>query len=89
VQFKPNSDGHIFLLHIDEIEPLAQRAGLTVEKIALFTSPLTAGHMKTEPLLKILPRRIVQIAESIGRSLPSALKRKALVQMGVRFRKPN
>jgi 2-polyprenyl-6-hydroxyphenyl methylase/3-demethylubiquinone-9 3-methyltransferase len=87
VQFKPNSDGHIFLLHIDEIESLAQRAGLTVEKIALFTSPLTAGHMKTEPLLKILPRRIVQIAESIGRSLPSALKRKALVQMGVLFRK--
>src|SRR4030081_209030 len=55
VQFKPNSDGHIFLLHADEIEPLAQRAGLVVEKVVLFTSPLTAGHVKTEALLKILP----------------------------------
>jgi 2-polyprenyl-6-hydroxyphenyl methylase/3-demethylubiquinone-9 3-methyltransferase len=86
-QFKPNADGHIFLLHVDEIEPLAQRAGLVVEKIALFTNPLTAGHVKTESLLKMLPRGIVQIAESVSRSLPSPLKKKALVQMGVRFRK--
>jgi 2-polyprenyl-3-methyl-5-hydroxy-6-metoxy-1,4-benzoquinol methylase len=86
-QFKPNADGHIFLLHVDEIEPLAQRAGLVMEKIALFTSPLTAGHVKTEALLKILPRKIVQIAETVSRSLPSPLKKKALVQMGVRFRK--
>jgi 2-polyprenyl-6-hydroxyphenyl methylase/3-demethylubiquinone-9 3-methyltransferase len=87
VQFKPNADGHIFLLHLDEIEPLATRAGLEVEKIALFTNPLTAGHVKTEPLLKILPRRIVEWAESASRRLPSALKSKALVQMGVRLRK--
>ena len=87
MQFKPNADGHIFLLHVDEIEPLAQRARLVVEKIVLFTNPLTAGHVKTEPLLKILPRGFVRLAENISRSLPSPLKKKALVQMGVRFRK--
>lgn len=86
-QFKPNAGGHIFLLHVDEIEPLAKRAGLVVEKIALLTNPLTAGHLKTEPLLKILPRGIVAVAESVTRSLPSTLKKKALVQMAVRFRK--
>jgi 2-polyprenyl-3-methyl-5-hydroxy-6-metoxy-1,4-benzoquinol methylase len=89
IQFKPNADGHIFLLHANEIEPLARRAGLVVEKIALLTSPLTAGHVRTEPLLKILPRGIVQIAERVSRSLPWVLKKKALVQMGVRFRKEN
>ena len=88
MQFKPNADGHIFLLHADEIEPLAQGAGLVVEKIALFTNPLTAGHVKTESLLKILPRRIVQVAESVSRVLPSPLKKKTFVQMAVRFRKP-
>lgn len=87
MQFKPNADGHIFLLHVDEIEPLAQRAGLTVEKIVLFTNPLTAGHVKTEPLLKILPRGIVRASETVTRSLPNAVKKKALVQMGVRFRR--
>jgi 2-polyprenyl-6-hydroxyphenyl methylase/3-demethylubiquinone-9 3-methyltransferase len=87
VQFKPNSDGHIFLLHVDEIEPLAKRAGLAVEKIALFTNPLTAGHVKTEALLKILPRGMVNGAEAATRSLPFTLQKKALVQMAVRFRK--
>jgi 2-polyprenyl-3-methyl-5-hydroxy-6-metoxy-1,4-benzoquinol methylase len=87
MQFKPNSDGHIFLLHVDEIEPLARRAGLVVEKIALFTNPLTAGHVKTEALLKILPGGLVNVAEAATRSLPFTLQKKALVQMGVRFRK--
>src|SRR5437763_9332793 len=88
IQFKPNADGHIFLLHVDEIEPLARRAGLQVEKIVLFTNPLTAGHVKTESLLKILPRGIVRAAERFTEFLPNALKKKTLVQMGVRFRKP-
>ncbi|MEY2527954.1 MAG: hypothetical protein QOJ05_44, partial [Verrucomicrobiota bacterium] len=87
VQFKPNSDGHIFLLHASEIEPLARRAGLTVDKMKLFTNPLTAGHMKAEQLLKLLPRRAVSFAEDVTRYLPDALKKRLLVQMAVRFRK--
>lgn len=87
VQFKPNADGHIFLLHVEEIEPLARRAGLSIEKIVLFTNPLTAGHVKTEPLLGILPRGLVNFGERVSQSLPFALKKKNLVQMGVRFRK--
>src|ERR1051325_622938 len=84
VQFKPNADGHIFLLHTDEIEPLAQRAGLTLDKIALFTNPLTAGHLKTEGLLKILPRGVVSLAEGATGFLPGGLKKKLLVQMAAR-----
>ena len=87
MQFKPNADGHIFLLHVDEIEPLARRAGLVVDKILLFTNALTAGHVKTEPLLKVLPRALVSFTERVSQSLPLAVKKKALVQMGVRFRK--
>jgi 2-polyprenyl-6-hydroxyphenyl methylase/3-demethylubiquinone-9 3-methyltransferase len=87
IQFKPNGDGHIFLLHADEIEPLARRAGLSVEKIVLFTNPLTAGHVKTELLLKVLPRGIVRCAERLTEFLPDVVKQKTLVQMGVRFRK--
>jgi 2-polyprenyl-3-methyl-5-hydroxy-6-metoxy-1,4-benzoquinol methylase len=86
MQFKPNADGHIFLLHVDEIAPLAQRAGLTVEKIVLFTNSLTAGHVKTESLLRILPRGLVRVAERASQSLPFAFKKKALVQMAVRYR---
>ena len=76
-----------FLLHVDEIEPLARRSELTIEKIVLFTNPLTAGHVKTEAFLKILPRGLVRVAERVSQALPNALKKKALVQMAVRFRK--
>ena len=35
VQFRPNADGHIFLLHCDEVEVLARRAGLRVVDLRL------------------------------------------------------
>jgi 2-polyprenyl-6-hydroxyphenyl methylase/3-demethylubiquinone-9 3-methyltransferase len=88
VQFKPNSDGHIFLLHPDEIKPLASRAGLEVEEIALFTNPLTNGHMKMEMLLRLLPRSLVNKIETATQHLPAPIYRKLLIQMGARLRKP-
>ena len=88
VQFQPNSDGHIFLLHPDEIRPLAGRAGLEVEEITLFTNPLTHGHLKTRRLLDLLPRAVINIAEAATRQLPEPVGRRLLLQMAVRFRKP-
>jgi 2-polyprenyl-6-hydroxyphenyl methylase/3-demethylubiquinone-9 3-methyltransferase len=87
VQFRPNAGGHIFLLHPDEIRVLADRAGLDVDLVRLFTNPLTAGHMKTETLLRILPRRWIDMFEAATRQLPFLLQQKLLVQMAVRFRK--
>ena len=88
VQFKPNSDGHIFLLHPDEIQSLASSAGLEVEKASLFTNPLTNGHMKMELLLRALPRTLISSIEVATQYLPNPFSRKLLVQMAVRFRKP-
>jgi 2-polyprenyl-3-methyl-5-hydroxy-6-metoxy-1,4-benzoquinol methylase len=88
VQFKPNSDGHIFLLHPDEIQTLASRAGLEVEEIALFTNLLTNGHMKMELLLRALPKGLINAIESATQHLPIPMRRKLLLQMGARLRKP-
>jgi 2-polyprenyl-6-hydroxyphenyl methylase/3-demethylubiquinone-9 3-methyltransferase len=88
IQFKPNSDGHIFLIHPDEIQTLAHRAGLEVEEVALFTNPLTKGHMKTAVLLRVLPRRLVKAIETATQHLKSPMFNKQFSQMGVRFRKP-
>jgi len=88
MQFKPNSDGHIFLLYPDEITQLASRAGLEVEVISLFTNPLTNGHMKLELLLRALPRSIINIIEKLTQYLPAPIRRKFLLQMAVTFRKP-
>jgi 2-polyprenyl-6-hydroxyphenyl methylase/3-demethylubiquinone-9 3-methyltransferase len=76
VQFKPNSDGHIFLLHKDEIYQIAQAANLTVKKINFFTNPLTNDHIKTWLLLKFLPRSFVDWLESLTQQLPLRIRKR-------------
>jgi 2-polyprenyl-6-hydroxyphenyl methylase/3-demethylubiquinone-9 3-methyltransferase len=61
----PNSDGHIFLLHPEELFSLASKAGLTVESLTLFTNPLSVGHVKLKGMLRILPQSWVDRLESI------------------------
>lgn len=84
-QFQPNADGHIFLLHPDEIEPLAQQANLSVEEIRLFTNPLTNGHLKTEALLKITPRGLVNSFETATAKLPWGMRQRLSAGMAVLF----
>ncbi len=69
-QFKPNSNGHIFLLHVDEIPKLAEQAGLELISAKYYTNPLTHGHMKMNLLLKILPKKLVFGIEKITQKLP-------------------
>jgi len=88
LQFKPDSDGHIFLLHPEEVEALAHSAGLEMERFVLLTNPLTSGHMKTKLLLRVLPKRLVVAIENITSLLPRRLTRRLLTQMAARFRKP-
>lgn len=84
-QFKPDSDGHIFLLHRDEVLCFAAGAGLEVLEFRYFTNPLTNGHVQTHRLLKVLPAAFVAGAERVTHSL----KFKRLhAQMGALFRKP-
>lgn len=87
-QFEPDADGHIFLLHPEEVPPLAAHAGLEVDALALFTNPLTHGYMKTEALLHAIPRPVVEAFERLSQQLPQGVRRRLLVQMGVRLRKP-
>jgi len=87
-QFKPDADGHIFLLYPDEIERFAQASGLVIERRLFFTSPLTNGHLKTSHLLRIMPRAWVEALEHWAQRLPSSAAEKLLLQVGVRFRKP-
>jgi 2-polyprenyl-3-methyl-5-hydroxy-6-metoxy-1,4-benzoquinol methylase len=76
VQFQPDSDGHIFLLHLDEIKQLANQAGLSVKESVLTTNLLTNGHVKLHYLLKILPRFFVDLFEDLTRRMPTTIQRK-------------
>jgi 2-polyprenyl-3-methyl-5-hydroxy-6-metoxy-1,4-benzoquinol methylase len=88
VQFKPNSDGHIFLTDLEECPQLASSAGLVVERIALATNPLTRGHMKMGHLLPILPKSAVFAVENATRKLPRGLRDKLHCQLVAVLRKP-
>jgi 2-polyprenyl-3-methyl-5-hydroxy-6-metoxy-1,4-benzoquinol methylase len=89
VQFKPNGDGHIFLLHPEEVGALAERAGLQVEKLSLFTNPLTNGHLKLSHVLRVMPRTAVEGLEWVSQRLPAPFGKRLLIQMGVRLRRPD
>jgi 2-polyprenyl-3-methyl-5-hydroxy-6-metoxy-1,4-benzoquinol methylase len=88
VQFKPNSDGHIFLLDGDELSAMASGAGLEVEKLLLMTNPLTRGHVKLGRFLPFLPAALVWGVEHGTRKLPHTLRERLLCQMVAILRKP-
>jgi len=87
-QFKPDADGHIFLLHPDELGRLATAAGLELMEVRLYNNPLTGGCLRTEPLLKVLPRSWVLAAESLTRRLPKGLRERVCTGMAALFRRP-
>ena len=81
VQFKPDADGHIFLLHQDEIYSVAKDAGLVVDEVRLFTNPLTAGALGTRFVLDYLPRFPVNLLERLSGRFPAPFAKKALMGM--------
>jgi 2-polyprenyl-6-hydroxyphenyl methylase/3-demethylubiquinone-9 3-methyltransferase len=87
VQFKPNAVGHIFILHTDELITLASKAGLAVEQLVLFTNPLTNGHIKTGPLLRLIPEVMIGLGEKLTRALPMPVQRFLNVHMAALLRR--
>ena len=88
VQFKPDGDGHIFLLHPSEIRDLAEAAGLEVDSLQLLTNPLTQGHLKSEWLLRLLPKPAVLHLERVARRFPEPWRERVMVHAAARLRRP-
>ena len=76
IQFKPDADGHIFLLHLDELGPIAQQAGLEVSEIQVITNSVTNGHLKLSRILKFIPEIWINRLEQLTQRLPLWMKRK-------------
>jgi 2-polyprenyl-6-hydroxyphenyl methylase/3-demethylubiquinone-9 3-methyltransferase len=87
VQFGPDADGHIFLLHPDEIGALARGAGLCVRELRLYSNVLTSGSLGTERLLRLLPRAIVDRIEGASLRLPNPVRARLLTGMGALLQK--
>lgn len=75
-QFQPDSDGHIFLLHINEIEQLANLAGLKVLSMKTYNNSLTSGHIKLHYILPIIPFFVINFLEKLSYKLPLFIRKK-------------
>ena len=49
-QFKPDADGHLFLLTSAELRDVARQAGFLVEQVDLFATPFITGHCRLSML---------------------------------------
>ncbi len=87
-QFRPDADGHIFLLHRDELHELAARAGLEVRAAAFYCNAITRGNARLAPLLCRVPNAMVHAAEHAFRHLPDRVARKVHHGMAVLMRRP-
>ena len=87
IQFQPNGDGHIFLLWPDEIEDLAERAGLEMDRLSLFTTPWANGRHKTELMLRFVPKSWVLKVERLMELLPEGIKARLMIHSATRFRR--
>jgi len=87
-QFKPDADGHIFLLHQEEIPVLAKAAELEVCEVRLSINPLLKGALRLNVLLPWMPEVLVQFIESVAHRLPAKLQNALFMQMVVLLKKP-
>ncbi len=88
-QFQPNSNGHIFLLHLDEIPLLTKKSGLEIISMKYYTNPLTNGHMKLNMLLRLIPKKLVFAMERFSQKLPAAIGRKIHNNFSMLLQKSN
>jgi len=76
-QFKPDADGHLFLITPDELRSVAQEAGLGVERMVVWGTPLVTGHVRLASLSSRAACRFCYQLESLAQKLPFAIKQKA------------
>ncbi len=76
-QFKPDSDGHLFLITPQEMETLARQAGLKVERLVLWGTPAVTGHARLALLSTPAACWACYQLERLSQSLPLGIKEKA------------
>jgi 2-polyprenyl-3-methyl-5-hydroxy-6-metoxy-1,4-benzoquinol methylase len=87
-QFRPDADGHLFLLTPDELAELAHRAGLHLEKVETFTNFLSHGWLGTRRLRQHTPIGLLRLLESQTRRLPVPVRDRLSTQLGAVLSRP-
>jgi 2-polyprenyl-6-hydroxyphenyl methylase/3-demethylubiquinone-9 3-methyltransferase len=62
-QFKPDADGHLFLITPPEMEKIASLAGLNVQQLMVWGTPFISGESGFRIFSKILPTKLCHAVE--------------------------
>jgi 2-polyprenyl-6-hydroxyphenyl methylase/3-demethylubiquinone-9 3-methyltransferase len=62
-QFKPDADGHLFLITPRELRSMADLAGLSVDDLRLWGSPFITGHSGARILKHVAPLKLLYALE--------------------------
>ena len=80
-QFKPDADGHLFLITPGELRNLAREAGLSIERMVLWGTPLVTGHVRLASLASRAACGICYRSEALAQKLPFAIKEQVCFSM--------
>ena len=82
-QFKPDADGHLFLITPGEMAKLAKMAGLAVERMTLWATPVVTGHVGLSKLASSAGCWACYHLEKLLQRLPLAIKERACFNLSV------
>lgn len=89
VQFKPNSDGHIFLLYREELYTFAKKTNLNLLETKFYSNFISSGHLKSSLLLPFIPKALLNLFEKIVQKSPLFIKKKISTGIAAVFQKTN
>jgi 2-polyprenyl-3-methyl-5-hydroxy-6-metoxy-1,4-benzoquinol methylase len=82
-QFKPDADGHLFLITPEEMTSVARKAGLSVERMFLWGTPPVTGHVGLSVLSSRWFCGLCYFLERVAQRLPMFLKSKLAFSLSV------
>jgi 2-polyprenyl-3-methyl-5-hydroxy-6-metoxy-1,4-benzoquinol methylase len=75
-QFKPDADGHLYLLTLSELQQLCKAAGLELEFFMVWGTPFISGESGFRFFGKFLPRSICFALEKLAQRLPDSVEQR-------------
>jgi SAM-dependent methyltransferase len=86
LQFKPDADGHLFLLTPRELCRLAESAGLLVERLNVWGTPMLSGHAAFRYLARLPLTKAAYLTERLAQRLPSVMRVRACTALSATLR---
>jgi 2-polyprenyl-6-hydroxyphenyl methylase/3-demethylubiquinone-9 3-methyltransferase len=87
-QFMPDADGHLFLLTPSELMKLAAAAGLEIDQIKCWGSPMLSGHLGFRFIAGPAMVRLAYEAERLVQALSATTRERVCTALSALLRRP-